>query len=58
MNYTLLPLGLPSYDGPPLDFHKLPVLYFVSSLNMDYIPDFSLDAQNVYLRKNGHFYYA
>ena len=56
MKYTLLPLGLPSYDGPPLDFRKLPVLYFVSSPNMDYIPDFSLDAQNVYLRKNGRFY--
>ena len=56
MDYTLLPLGLPAYDGPPLKFRKLPVLYFISSPNMDYIPDFSMDGQNVYLRKNSCFY--
>ena len=56
MDYTLLPLGLPGYDGPALEFCKLPVLYFVLSPNMDYVPNFSQDGQNIYLRKNGRFY--
>ena len=56
MDYMLLPLGLPGYDGPTLEFRKLPVLYFVSSPNMDYVPNFSQVGQNVYLRKDGRFY--
>lgn len=53
MNYKLAPLGFPPYNGPPLD---LSVEAFVSSPNMDYIPDFSINEQYVYVCKNGQFY--
>ena len=56
MKYKLAPLGFPAYEGPPLDFSKTPLEAFVSSPNMDYIPDFSLDEQYVYVCKNGWFY--
>ena len=56
IDYMLLPLGLPGYDGPTLEFRKLSVLYFILSPNMDYVPNFSQDGQNVYLCKNGCFY--
>ena len=56
MNYRLSALGLPPYEGPPLDLTKAPYQVFVSSPNMDYIPDFSLDDQYVFVRKNGRFY--
>ena len=56
MNYRLSALGLPPYEGPPLDLTKAPYQVFVSSPNMDYIPDFSLDDQYIFVRKNGRFY--
>jgi len=56
MKYKLAPLGFPSYEGPPLYFGQTPFEAFVSSPNMDYIPDFSLDEQYIYVRKNGWFY--
>ncbi len=55
-NYRLQPLGMPAYEGPPLDPIKLSVSYFISSPNMHYIPDFRINEKYVYIRKNGRFY--
>ena len=55
MKYKLAPLGFPSYEGPPLDFGQTPHEAFVSSPNMDYIPDFP-STNSTYVRKNGRFY--
>ncbi len=52
MNYKLSVLGLPPYEGPPLDLTKAPYQVFVSSPNMDYIPNFSLNIQYVFICKN------
>ena len=56
MNYKLLALGLPPYEGPPLNLTKAPYQVFMSSPNMDYIPDFSLNVQYVFIPKNSWFY--
>lgn len=56
MDYPLLTLGIPQPTlGVEQITTKIPKTYFLSSPNMDFLPDIRKDPQETYIRKNGRF---